>query len=180
LIPNLNTLSDSEVLHFFASFPDLVFKTLLQRHKKQVYFQCRRILTIHEEADDATQNTFVKVWKSLAGFKQESEFSTWLYRIAYNESITLLNKQKRQWLELDISEQPIEAVTELQLTAEQIETKLAAALETLPEKQKLVFHYRYFDELSFHQISEILGTSEGGLKANYHHAVNKIKEQLLN
>jgi RNA polymerase sigma-70 factor (ECF subfamily) len=81
---------------------------------------------------------------------------------------------------LDISEQPIEATRELHLTAEQIETKLAAAIETLPEKQKLVFHYRYYDELSFQQISEILGTSKGGLKANYHHAVNKIKEQLLN
>jgi RNA polymerase sigma-70 factor (ECF subfamily) len=68
LIPNFNTLSDDEVLHFFASFPDLVFKTLLQRHKKQVYFQCRRILILHEDADDATQNTFVKVWRYLDGF----------------------------------------------------------------------------------------------------------------
>jgi len=174
----LKPLSDKELIVAFRNQPEVAFSAILKKYKEPVYFQCRRILVLHEDADDATQNTFVKVWRNLENFKGDSKFTTWLYRIAYNESLTQLKKQKKTQLESDDFDKSKMHNDSSNLDAETINALLAEALESLPEKQRMVFHYRYFEDLAFKQIAEIMETSEGGLKANYHHAVKKIKEKL--
>ncbi len=175
---SIHNISDQELISAFKTDPERSFRVILGKYKEPVYFQCRRILILHEDADDATQNTFVKVWNNLSKFKENSAFSTWLYRIAHNESLTLLKKRKKSLLESDAFDHSgIESTQDL-MDSDRIEKILAKAIEALPNQQRMVFHYRYYDDLSFKEISTILGTSQGGLKANYHHAVTKIKKKL--
>tara|TARA_B100000809_G_scaffold146995_1_gene144520 strand:+ start:9722 stop:10150 length:429 start_codon:yes stop_codon:yes gene_type:complete len=135
----------------------------------------------HEDADDVTQNTLIKAWKGLHNFKEESQLYTWLYRIASNESITFLNKKKKRFfismndVEFELS-QALES--DEQYSGDEIQLTLQKAILTLPEKQRLVFNMRYYDELKYADISKILGTSEGALKASYHHAVKKIENYI--
>lgn len=154
------------------------FRWLLQKYQERLYWHIRRMVVDHEDAHDVVQNTLIKVYRSIDRFKGDSKLYTWLYRIATNESITFINKRKkRQAISIDESEIPI--INTLQadpfFNGDEALIKLKAAVMSLPEKQQLVFNMRYYDELSYQDISDVLGTSVGGLKASFHHAVKKIE-----
>ncbi len=137
----------------------------------------------HDDADDLTQEVFIKVWKNLENFRQDAQLYTWVYRIATNECLTFLSsKRKRFFLPiLDITEELANKIdTSPEISGDEIQLKLQKALLRLPDKQRLVFNMRYYDELKYEEISEILGTSVGALKASYHLAAKKIEEFLKN
>jgi RNA polymerase sigma-70 factor (ECF subfamily) len=136
----------------------------------------------HDDADDLVQDVFIKVWKNLINFRQDAQLYTWLYRIATNESITFLNKKKsKNNISIDdLSEQLSQSLNEENyFSGDAIQKKLQKAILTLPEKQKLVFNMKYFGDMKFQEISDVLGTSVGALKASYHLAVKKIEQHLL-
>ena len=153
-----------------------LFVEISRRYQQQIYYHCRNLLLSHDDADDAAQNTFIKVWQNANQFKGESRLRTWVYRIATNESINLIRKRKPT---IDFDEaQPemAEMITEdLYLSGDDIALKLQKALCYLPFKQKLVFTLRYFEDLSYSEIAVLTSTSEGALKASYHHAVKKLE-----
>ena len=157
------------------------FRLLLAAYKERTYWHIRRIVIDHEDANDIVQNTFVKVWKNLEGFRQDAGLFSWIYRIATNESLNYLRKLKNQ---SNVSIDKVEFLLANRIddnslmSGDEIERKLQKALLELPEKQRLVFNMRFYDDLKYQEISEILGTSPGGLKASYHHAVKKIEEKL--
>jgi RNA polymerase sigma factor (sigma-70 family) len=154
------------------------FNLLLNKYQQKVYWQVRRIIINHDDADDVIQEVFIKVWKNLASFRQDSQLYTWLFRIATNESLTFLKKkQSKNNVSLDeLTVVMSESLnTDPYFTGSEIEKKLQQALLGLPEKQRLVFNMRYYDELKFQEISDILGTSVGALKASYHLAAKKIE-----
>ena len=143
----------------------------------------RRLLIDHDDTDDVLQNTFIKVWKNLEGFNRDSQLFTWIYRIATNESITFLNKKKRRFFIPIINvehELSSKLESDVNFSGDKIQLKLQKAILTLPEKQRVVFNMKYYDELKYEEIAEITGTSVGALKASYHHAVKKIEEYVLN
>ncbi|MGY6561386.1 MAG: RNA polymerase sigma factor [Luteibaculaceae bacterium] len=165
-----------------SSNKNYVFNLLMQWLKEPIYFFTRRMLLNHEDADDATQNTFLKVWTHLDAFKNESKISTWVYSIASNEALMLLRKRKiRAMLSLSSLEQTLSKnlTADSYFNGDEAEAKFQKAVLKLPEKQRLVFNLKYFDNLPYAEISAITGVSEGGLKANFHHAKTKI-EQLIN
>lgn len=157
------------------------FRLLIERYQERLYWHIRRLVNNHEDANDVLQNVFIKVYKSIKNFKGTSKLYTWLYRIATNEAITLINKNKKRLAEdIDHPDHGIAATLSADpfFDGDEIVAKLKIAIAQLPEKQQLVFNMRYYDELTYHDISEILGTSVGGLKASYHHAVKKIEALL--
>ena len=157
------------------------FEMMVAQYSEQLYWQIRRMVLSHEDANDLLQNTFVKAWSNLDNFRAEAKVSTWLYRIASNECITFLNRQK---ILTTVSIDEPEAAELYQLESDEYfsgdETQVIfqKALMTLPEKQRLVFNMKYFQEMKFEEISDILGVTVGGLKASYHHAVKKIENFL--
>ena len=151
------------------------FKILLQDYQERVYWAIRKIVINHEDANDITQDVFVKVYASITKFRGDSQLYTWVYRIAVNESLTFMNKKKRYSTEDDtILQETLKAGS--YVDGNEIEMKLQAALLKLPEKQRLVFNMKYFDDLKYEQIAQITNTSVGALKASYHHAIKKIEE----
>ncbi len=158
------------------------FAELLSQYQERVYWHIRKIVVVHEDADDVVQNTFIKVFRNIDSFKGDSKLYTWIFRIATNESITFLNKRKRKRSESLDSEEAINLTSQIVadpfFSDDTVSRNLAVAVGQLPEKQRLVFQMKYFDNMSYKDISEILGTSEGGLKASYHHASQKIMEHL--
>ncbi|MFM9985412.1 MAG: RNA polymerase sigma factor [Flavobacteriales bacterium] len=177
--PHLST-SDQEILQLFSdpSKKEAAFRLLLGQFQKPIYYYIRRMVLDHDDADDITQNTFIKAWKGLANFRGESKISTWLHRIAYNESISFINSSKRIG-KVDIGNVEHELTPHLQqdvlYSGDEIQMKLQTALATLPEKQKAVFIMKYYEEKKYEEISQITGTSVGALKASFHHAVTKIE-----
>jgi RNA polymerase sigma-70 factor (ECF subfamily) len=173
--------SDSELLEQFRSGenPNYAFNLLVRKYQQRVYHHIRRIVIDHDDANDVVQNTFIKAWKGLHGFRAESGLFTWLYRIATNESISFLNK-KRTTLFIPLINVEKQLADRLDsdplMNANTLQLKLQKALLTLPAKQRIVFNMRYYDELKYEEMSEILGTSVGALKASYHHAVKKIEK----
>ena len=157
------------------------FEQIVNVYSRQLYWQIHYLVQNHEDTDDVLQNTFIKAWKGIENFKGDSALFTWLYRIAYNESLTFL-KQRRQMASIDdedFTEQMApNFVADEYFDGDETQELLMQAVSTLPPKQRRVFCMKYFDDMSYKEISEILGTSEGGLKANYHHAVEKIKLNL--
>ncbi len=154
------------------------FKLLMLKYQERLYWHVRRMVFEHEDANDVIQNTFIKVYKSIHKFEGKSKLYTWLYRIATNEAITFLNKKKKKsTISLDNEEYNLDNQLKADdyFDGDEIQRKLYEALDRLPEKQKAVFNLRYFEEMSYAEMSEILGTSVGGLKASYHHAVKKIE-----
>ncbi|NQX91446.1 MAG: sigma-70 family RNA polymerase sigma factor [Flavobacteriales bacterium] len=157
------------------------FEQLMERVHQKVYYFIRRMVLDHDDASDVTQDVFIKAWKSLSTFRGESLFSTWVMRIAYNESITFINKKKRilgvplNEVQQHLSEK-LEA--DVHYSGDEIQRKLQTAIASLPEKQKSVFIMRYYDEVPYKEMAEITGTSVGALKASYHHAAQKIEESL--
>jgi len=178
----MSEISDKEILlQYFEGDKNKAFNLLLQKYQERLYWHIRKIVVSHENADDVLQNTFIKVWKYLSNFKQQSSLYTWLYRIATNEALAHLKKNKPEY-HLPLSENESEFANKLSddnlYTGDEIALKLQTAINTLPEKQKLVFNMKYFDEMKYKEISEILDTSVGALKASYHIAVKKIEEYL--
>ena len=157
------------------------FRILIKEYKERLYWHIRRIVISHDDADDVLQNTFIKVFKGINNFKQDSKLYSWMYRIATNESITFINKRARE-RNIDITEMKQKLVSNLQsdkwFSGNDIELILQEAVATLPEKQQLVFNMKYFDHMKYQEISEILGTTVGGLKASYFHAVKKIENYI--
>lgn len=153
----------------------------MRQYQQKVYWHIRKMVIDHNDADDLTQETFIKVWKGLTNFREEAQLYTWLYRIATNECLNFLNKKKRRFFLpiVDVQEQ-LSAKLDSQelLSGDEIQLKLQKALLTLPDKQRLVFNMKYFDDMKYEDISAILGTSVGALKASYHLAVKKIEEFL--
>lgn len=157
------------------------FEVLVNTYKERLYWHIRRIVLNHDDADDVLQNTFIKVFRSIDKFKGDSKLYSWMYRIATNESLTFL-KQKSRKLGVTNNELQERLVENLQadvyFEGEEIQLKLQKALATLPEKQKLVFNMKYYQEMKYDEISEVLETSVGALKASYHLAVKKIETYL--
>jgi RNA polymerase sigma-70 factor (ECF subfamily) len=155
------------------------FERVVREYSEQLYWQVRRMVLIHEDADDVMQNVFIKAWTHLDDFRQDSRLSTWLYRIAVNESLDFLRKQKNMTLEhTDDVESGVAnmLVADNYFDGDETEAMLQEAISTLPDVQRAVFNLRYFDDMKYSDISKLLQTSEGALKASYHIAVKKITE----
>lgn len=157
------------------------FRHLVADYKERLYWHIRNIVKDHDDTDDILQNTFIKIYRNIDKFKGESKLFSWMYRIATNEAINFLNHKSRQ-IQISSEELQQSMVDNLQsdvyFDGNEIQIKLQKAIATLPEKQQLVFNMKYFEELKYRQIAEILETSEGALKASYHIAVKKIEEFL--
>jgi len=182
----LKMVDDSEILEKFAveSTRNEAFNLLLKKYQQKIYWHIRRLVIEHDDTDDLVQEVFIKVWKSLSNFRSDSQLYTWLYRIATNESITFLNR-KKQKNNISLDETAGYELAETladsaYFDGDKAQMKLQKALLTLPEKQRLVFNMKYYDDLKYEEISEILGTTVGGLKASFHIAVKKIEDYLLN
>ena len=178
-------LSDQLLLTQFRdpSTRERAFTHIIKKYQEKLYWHIRRMVVQHEDANDVLQNLFIKVWNSLENFREDSQLYTWLYRIATNECLTFLEQQKKR---NTISLSDTEAGLSNQIKADKnfdvnkLEWKLQLAIQQLPEKQRVVFNFRYYDEMPYEEMSRILETSEGALKASYHHAVKKIEDFILN
>lgn len=158
------------------------FELLIKTFSQPVYWQVRKMVINHEDADDVVQNVFIKAWSNLHNFRGDAKLSTWLYKIAVNESINFLNKERqRQNIAGDTDDSFLLHNIEADsfFDGDALHEEFQKAIARLPEKQRLVFNMRYFDEMKYEEMSEILGTSVGALKASYHHAVKKLTESLL-
>lgn len=159
------------------------FRSLITLYKERLYWHIRNIVKSHEDADDVLQNTFIKVYKSIDKFKGDSKLYSWLYRIATNESITLINKNAKR---MQVSNEEVQELavnnlkSDVYFEGDEIQYKLQQAISTLPQKQQLVFNMKYFEDIKYKDMSDILETSEGALKASYHIAVKKIESYLVN
>lgn len=158
------------------------FTQLVKQYQEPLYNQIRRMVLIHEDADDVLQNTFIKAWTGLENFRGDSKLSTWLYRIAVNESLNFLERQKKKTTSIDTDEPSLgmEIANTLQsdpyFDGDEVELQLQEAIAQLPDKQRAVFNMKYFQEMKYEEMSAIMGTSVGALKASYHHAVRKISD----
>ena len=155
------------------------FEQVVREYGEQLYWQIRRMVLIHEDADDILQNVFIKAWSHLDDFHQDSRLSTWLYRIAVNESLDFLRKQKNNsMIHTDDVESGVAnmLVADNYFDGDETQALLQEAISQLPEVQRTVFTLRYYDEMKYSEISQLLKTSEGSLKASYHIAVKKISE----
>lgn len=166
-----------------ASQKDAAYTAIIKKYQERLYWHIRRMVVEHEDANDVLQNMFIKVWRGLENFREDSQLYTWLYRIATNESLTFLEQQKRKFaVSIDEEETGLsnKVIASEGFDANRLEWKLQLAIQKLPEKQRIVFNLRYYDELPYEQMSEILETSEGALKASYHHAAKKIEDFIRN
>lgn len=156
-------------------------RLMMDKYQERLYWSIRKMVYNHEDANDVLQNCFIKAYRNIKGFEGKSKLYTWLYRIGMNESITFLNKKKRQATSsLDDEENTVanSLTSDEYFDGNKAQQKLREAIEGLPEKQMTVFKLRYYEEMPYEEMSDLLGTSVGGLKASYHHAVKKIEEQL--
>lgn len=176
---------DKELLFLFRNSltKEKAFTAIIKKYQEKLYWHIRRMVLDHDDANDILQNVFIKVWKSLDKFREDSQLFTWLYRIATNESLTFIDQQRKR------SAIPFDDISnnfsnklkaDVGFDANKLEWKLQLAIQTLPDKQKLVFNLRYYDEMPYEQMSKILETSQGALKASYHHAAKKIEDYILN
>ena len=158
-----------------ASTKEAAFTRLVREYQEPLYWQIRRMVVVHDDADDVLQNTFIKAWSAIDSFRGESRLQTWLFRIAINESLNYLNK-KKQVLSLDQTDGSLADMlaSDSYFDGDEVQRQFQTAINTLPEKQRLVFNLKYFDEMKYEDMSRLLGTSIGALKASYHHAVKKI------
>lgn len=176
---------DLELLQSFKdpATRERAFTGIIKKYQEKLYWHIRRMLVDHEDTNDVLQNMFIKVWKGLENFREDSQLYTWLYRIATNESLTFLSQQKKR---SSVSLSDVETglsnklKSDSNFDANKLEWKLQLGIQNLPEKQRLVFNLRYYDEMPYEEMSKVLDTSEGALKASYHHAAKKIEEFILN
>ena len=182
---NQQHLDDQELLLQFKdpSLKEKGYTGIIKKYQEKLYWHIRRMVVNHEDANDVLQNMFIKVWNALDNFREDSQLYTWLYRIATNESLSYIEQQKKR---ASVSLSDVENGLSNKLRAEKnydsnkIEWKLQLAMQQLPEKQRVVFNLRYYDEMPYQEMSVVLETSEGALKASYHHAVKKIEDYILN
>ncbi|MEO5888777.1 MAG: sigma-70 family RNA polymerase sigma factor [Ferruginibacter sp.] len=178
-------LGDTELL---MQFKDPVtkergFTAIIKKYQEKLYWHIRRMVVDHDDANDVLQNMFIKVWNGLENFREDSQLYTWMYRIATNESLTFLEQQKkRASVSIDNVENGLSnrLMADKNFDGNKAEWKLQLAMQELPEKQRAVFNLRYYDEMPYAEMSKVLETSEGALKASYHHAVKKIEDYILN
>jgi len=171
-------LEDQQIIERFkiAETKNKAFNELLEKYQQRIYWHIRKIVIDHDDTDDVIQEVFIKIYKNLDGFREASQLYTWIYRIATNEALTFIKRRQRKFA---YSIEDVNNDLENKLTSgsyidgDEIQLKLQKALLTLPEKQRMVFNMKYFDDMKYEEISEILGTSVGGLKANFHLAVKK-------
>ena len=181
----LTTISDAELLVEFRNpiTKEKAFTTIIKKYQEKLYWHVRRMVIEHEDANDVLQNVFIRVWNGLENFREDSQLYTWLYRIATNECLTFLEQQKKR---SSVSFSDVETGLSNKIKADRyfdpkkLEWKLQLAMQMLPEKQRIVFNLRYYDEMPYEEMSQILDTSEGALKASYHHAVKKIEDYIKN
>ena len=181
----LTTLSDSELLVEFRNpvTKEKAFTSIIKKYQEKLYWHLRRMVVEHEDANDVLQNVLIRVWNGLENFREDSQLYTWLYRIAANECLTFLEQQKKR---SSISLSDEDSGLSEKIKADQyfdpnkLEWKLQLGIQQLPEKQRIVFQLRYYDEMPYEQMSKVLETSEGALKASYHHAVKKIEDYIKN
>ncbi len=180
----MNQPDELKLIQEFNEGNEQAFNPLVLRYKEKIYWIVRRMIPDHDEADDVTQNVFIKAYQSLNTFKGESSFYTWIYRIAINLSLNEIRRRKiRKTFSLDEEIHQVSSTDAhpLEMMEREERTKLIQeAIDLLPEKQKKVFLLRYYEELPYEEIAKILKTSVGGLKANYFHAVKKIGEHIKN
>lgn len=180
-----NPQNDQELLESFKNpkTKELAFTGIIKKYQERLYWHIRRMVVDHEDANDVLQNMFIKVWKGLENFREDSQLYTWLYRIGTNEALTFLSAQKKRHA-TSISDDENGLSNKLKsdegFDANKLEWKLQLGIQSLPEKQRLVFTLRYYDEMPYQEMSKVLDTSEGALKASYHHAAKKIEEFILN
>ncbi|MCW3462911.1 RNA polymerase sigma factor [Chitinophaga nivalis] len=159
------------------------FTLIIRKYQERLYWHIRRLVIDHEDANDVLQNVFIKVWKNLENFREDAQLFTWLYKIATNECLTFLEQQKRKQA-VSLSDVASGLNNKLKadalFDANKLEWKLQQAILALPDKQRIVFNLRYYDEMPYEEMSRVLDTSEGALKASYHHAVKKIEEFIRN
>lgn len=181
----LTDRSDAELLLQFRSpeTKEAAFTAIIKKYQEKLYWHIRRMVVDHDDTDDVLQNVFIRVWNGLQNFREDAQLYTWLYRIATNESLTFLEQQKKR---AAVSLSDVESGLSNKVKADKhfdpnkLEWKLQVAIQQLPEKQRLVFNLRYYDEMPYEEMSRILETSEGALKASYHHAVKKIEDYIRN
>lgn len=171
---------DEQILKFFSDGRQQeALKLLMSTYQERIYWHIRRIVLRHEDTDDILQNTLIKIWKGLPSFKGNSKLYTWIFRIASNETFSFLEKNKKRIDDIDLEQcYNFSSSSADHIDGDFIQKKLERALLEVPEKQRMVFHLKYFEDLKYSEISEIVGTSVGALKANYHLAVKKIEEFL--
>jgi RNA polymerase sigma factor (sigma-70 family) len=157
------------------------FRLVVEKYSSRLYWHIRRLVILHEDADDALQNTFINAWRSIGNFRSDSSLYTWLYIIATNEALTLINKRKRN-IAVSLDDLGSHFANSQEggtyFDGDEAQIKLQNAILQLPEKQRIVFNLKYFDEMTYEDMSKVLKTSEGALKASYHHAVKKIEKIL--
>src|ERR1700709_2696937 len=176
---------DKELLHQFKdpSQKERAFTSIIKKYQEKLYWHIRRMVIDHDDTNDILQNMFIKVWKSLENFREDSQLYTWLYRIATNECLSFLEQKKRK-ASISLSDVGSGLSNKIKadsnFDANKLEWKLQLGIQQLPEKQRIVFTLRYYDEMPYEEMSRVLDTSEGALKASYHHAVKKIEEFIKN
>ena len=181
----LTDRSDAELLIQFRepATKERAYTSIIRKYQEKLYWHIRRIVVDHDDANDVLQNMFIRVWNGLENFREDAQLYTWLYRIATNESLTFLEQQKKR---AAVSLSDVESGLSNKIKADRhfdpnkLEWKLQLAIQQLPEKQRLVFSLRYYDEMPYEEMSRVLDTSEGALKASYHHAVKKIEDYIKN
>jgi RNA polymerase sigma factor (sigma-70 family) len=176
----MSTTPDKELISLILdkSTTNRGFRALVAQHQEQLYWQIRKMVVVHEDADDVLQNVFIKIFKGVKNFKGDSKLSTWMFRIAYNESVTFLNKKGKS---LQLSSQELQDYltdkleADVYFTSDEIQLALKKALSQLPDRQREVFNLRYYDDLKFKIIAELLDLSEGAVKSTYHIAAKKVE-----
>lgn len=178
-------LDDQELLKQFHDplTRERAFTAIIRKYQEKLYWHIRRMVVEHEDANDVLQNMFIKLWKGLENFREDSQLYTWMYRIATNECLSYLEQlKKRSSVQLDNGDNGLanRLKADKNFDGNKAEWKLQLAMQELPEKQRAVFNLRYYDEMPYAEMSRVLDTSEGALKASYHHAVKKIEDYILN
>ena len=178
-------ITDTELLALFRgeATKEKAFNILVKKYQERLYWHIRRMLVDHDDSNDVMQNVFIRVWNALANFREDAQLYTWLYRIATNECLTFLEQQKKR---ASVSLSDVESGLSNKIRADKdfdagkLEWKLQLAIQQLPDKQRIVFNLRYYDEMPYEEMSRVLETSAGALKASYHHAAKKIEDFILN
>jgi RNA polymerase sigma-70 factor (ECF subfamily) len=180
-VGNINP--DSDIFELLKTDVNKGFRIVVERYSSKLYWHIRRLVILHEDADDALQNTFINAWRNIGNFRNESLMYTWLYTIATNEALVIINKRKKNTVVSldDIGSyfaNSYEGST--WFDGDEAQIKLQNAILQLPEKQRIVFNLKYFDDMTYEEMSKVLDTSVGALKASYHHAVKKIENIITN
>ncbi len=179
----LTTFSDTDLVRQFKdeNSRNYAFNLIVKKYQEKLYWHIRKILISHDDTDDALQNTFIKVFEGMNNFREDSTLYTWLYRIATNEALTALKKRRTKFfIPMGDVQSHLEntLMSDPYFDGDETRMKLQQAILKLPEKQRIVFNMKYFDEMKYEEMAEILHTSVGSLKASYHHAIKKIKQTL--